>query len=123
MQPSTIVEVYLFFSIATDAVQVRTLWLQHATALAAVMSASLAIKVVILVLEARGKRRLLTAPYTELSPETTSGIFSRSTFYWLSDLFRLGFASIIDLKDLPKLDSRLLSKPLRKQMRQSWNKS
>ena len=87
------------------------------------MSASLAVKIAILALEAKDKRQLLTAPYSELSPETTSGVFSRSTFYWLSGLFRLGFSSIIDLKDLPKLDSNLLSEPLRKQMQDSWNKS
>ena len=123
VRPSTIVETYVFFSVATDAVQVRTLWLQYDTVLAGVMSASLAIKIAILVLEARCKRQILMAPYAELSPETTSGFFSRSTFYWLNGLFRVGFASIIDLRDLPKLDSKLLSKSLREQMQQSWNKS
>ena len=123
VRPSTIIETYIFFSIAMDAVQVRTLWLQHHTALASVTSTSVAIKVAVLVLESTGKAKLLKTPRAELSPEATSGVFSRSTFFWLTGLFKVGFASIIHMEDLPALDKNLLSETLDKRMQRSWNRS
>ena len=123
VRPSTIIETYIFFSIAMDAVQTRTLWLQQDTVLASVASASIAIKVAVLVLESIGKTKLLKGFRAELSPEVTSGVFSRSTFFWLSGLFRVAFASIITLDDLPALDTRLLPGMLDRRMQSSWDRS
>ena len=121
VKPSTIVEVYIFFSGVFDAVQIRTLWLQGNTVLAAVMSAGLAVKIWILGLEMAGKRSFLAAPYTKVPPEMTSGVFSRCTFCWLNNLFKAGFYSNLSLQDLTPVDSRLSSVVLRNQLQHVWD--
>ena len=120
VKPSTIVEVYIFFSGVFDAVQIRTLWLQRNTVLAAVMSAGLAVKFWILGLEMAGKRSFLAARYTELPPEMTSGVFSRCTFCWLNNLFKAGFYSNLSLQDLTPIDFQLSSVVLRSQLERAW---
>ena len=121
VRPSTIIEAYILFSGAFDAVQIRTLWFQFDVHIATVYSASLGVKMMILILEATEKRSFLSARYSTLSPETTSGVFSRSTFYWLNNLFKAGFKSSISLQDLPPLDEELLTDTLHDRLQRSWD--
>ena len=121
VRPSTMIEAYILLSGAFDVVQIRTLWLQLDKHIAAVYSTSLGVKILILVLEATEKRSFLSARYSTLSPEATSGIFSRSTFFWLNNLFKAGFRSSILLRDLPALDDDLLTDTLHDQLQRSWD--
>ncbi|OBT87528.1 hypothetical protein VE02_03750 [Pseudogymnoascus sp. 03VT05] len=123
VQPSTIIETYLFFSIGFDAVQLRTLWKQSATTLAAMLSASLVVKISVLFLEARSKKDILTKSYSNLSPETTSGIFGRSTFYWIKPLLMAGFTSTISIEESPPLDKELSSESLHNRLQRTWDRS
>ncbi|KFY97582.1 hypothetical protein V500_01998 [Pseudogymnoascus sp. VKM F-4518 (FW-2643)] len=122
VRPSTIIETYLFFSIVFDAVQLRTLWNQSNTTLAATLSASLLVKIAILFLEAKSKKYILTKSYLNLSPETTSGIFGRSTFYWIKPLLMAGFTSTISIDESPALDRELSSEPLHNRLQRCWNR-
>ncbi|KFY37136.1 hypothetical protein V494_04888 [Pseudogymnoascus sp. VKM F-4513 (FW-928)] len=123
VRPSTIIETYLFFSIGFDAVQLRTLWNQSATTLAATLSASLVVKIAALFLEAKSKKDMLTKSYSNLSPETTSGIFSRSTFYWIKPLLMAGFTSTISVDESPPLDKELSSESLHNRLQRTWGRS
>lgn len=122
VQPSTIIETYLFFSIGFDAAQLRTLWNQSITTVAAILSASLAVKIAVLFLEAKSKKYILTKSYSNLSPETTSGIFGRSTFYWIKPLLMAGFTSTISIDESPLLDKELLSDSLRDRLQRTWDR-
>ena len=115
IRPSSTIEVYLLMSIAFDAVQVRSLWLQQDLAVASVLTTGLLVKVCLLLLETTGKRSFLTPPYTRLSTESTSGIFNRNLFYWLNGLFLLGSRAVLSLKDLPILNESLKSANLYEQ--------
>ncbi|OBT61047.1 hypothetical protein VE03_09160 [Pseudogymnoascus sp. 23342-1-I1] len=123
VRPSTIIETYLFFSIVFDAVQLRTLWNQSVTTLAAILSASLVVKIAVLFLEAKSKKDILTKSYSNLSPETTSGIFGRSTFYWIKPLLMAGFTSAISIDESPPLDKELLSESLHNRLQRTWDRS
>ncbi|OBT51212.1 hypothetical protein VE04_08393, partial [Pseudogymnoascus sp. 24MN13] len=123
VRPSTIIETYLFFSIGFDAVQLRTLWNQSVTALAAILSASLVVKIAVLFLEAKSKKDILTKSYSNLSPETTSGIFGRSTFYWIKPLLMAGFISTISIDESPPLDTELSSESLHNRLQRTWDRS
>ena len=90
--------------------------------MAIAQTVSLALKCCILVLEAISKRKILLAPYQDLPPEATSGIYNRSVFWWLTPLFRLGFKKNLDLKDLDDLDESLRSARLYRIFKDHWAK-
>jgi ATP-binding cassette subfamily C (CFTR/MRP) protein 1 len=123
IRPSTLLNLYLLFSLVFDAVQVRTLYLRHDdAAILGLFTASISIKTVLLLLEVRSKRGYLKAPYNRFSPETTGGIFNHSFFWWLSPVLTTGFKKILTVNDLSTTDPELLSESLQNQMQSSWNK-
>lgn len=81
LQPSTLITAYLLFSLLFDAAQVRTLYLRaNSNVLATVFTASIALKLAVLVLEAPNKRSSLKQPYRNYAREALSGIFNRTVF-------------------------------------------
>lgn len=121
-RPSTLLNVYLLFSVLFDVTQDRTLWLTGRTDIAAVMSASIGIKIVMLFLEARSKISYLKSPYKDLPPEATSGILNLSFVWWLNGLFATGFQKLLTVDDLSELDCALSSESLGKKMQAIWDK-
>ncbi|KAK3181488.1 hypothetical protein K4F52_007198 [Lecanicillium sp. MT-2017a] len=122
-RPSFILSSYLFVSIVLDTARVRTAWLLGSMdAVAATTSASLAVKVVILALEALNKRHLLSAPYRHLSSEATSGIFSRGLFWWLATLLRSGSKRILKMHDLFAIHEKITSDKLPEELFNEWQK-
>jgi ATP-binding cassette subfamily C (CFTR/MRP) protein 1 len=123
IRPSTLLNLYLLFSLVFDAVQVRTLYLRHDDAsILGLFTASIGIKAALLLLEVKSKRGYLKAPYNRFSQETTSGIFNHSFFWWLIPVLTTGFKKILTLDDLYTTDQELLSEHLQNQMQISWNK-
>ncbi|KAJ8110042.1 hypothetical protein ONZ43_g5980 [Nemania bipapillata] len=90
---------------------------------AATLSASLAVKIALLTLEAIEKRRLLVGSDREYAPESTSGPFSRGFFLWLNSLLLSGFGKVLSLADLPSISEKLDSKVLEKDLSETWDKS
>ncbi|OGM42473.1 hypothetical protein ABOM_008319 [Aspergillus bombycis] len=124
IRPSTILNIFLLFSLLFDAVQVRTLWLMHdQISLSAIASASLATKVILLILEAQNKRNVLRDPYSSLSPESVAGIFTRSCFWWLNSLLWRGFRALLSPSDIFQVDSDLSSMFLKRRFLFYWNSS
>jgi hypothetical protein len=123
IRPSSLINIYLLVSLSFDAVQVRTLYLKHVeAAILGLFTADVVIKLVLLLLESMSKRSYLKAPFNSYSPETTSGIFNRSFFWWLNPVVFTGFRKILTLDDLFTSDPELQSEPLLHQMQHSWNK-
>src|SRR6187402_1660125 len=123
VQPSFLLNIYLLLSVIFDAVQVRTLFLRHDDrAILGLFTASISIKAILLLLESKSKRGYLRAPYATHSPETTSGIFNRTFFWWINPILATGFRKILTLDDLFKTDVALLSEALQDRMQRSWIK-
>ncbi|RAK99259.1 P-loop containing nucleoside triphosphate hydrolase protein [Aspergillus ibericus CBS 121593] len=123
VRPSSLLSIYLFLSIGFDAVQVRTLFIrQYPPSLAALSAATVALKVLLLALEAQPKRRYLKSAHRDTSPESTSGIFARTIFWWLNRLFLTGFRKLLTIEDLFPTDEDLRSGPLRRKIRLAWEK-
>ncbi|KAF7874003.1 hypothetical protein EAF04_002675 [Stromatinia cepivora] len=121
VKPSTLISLYLAFSAALDIPQARTLYLiLGQLRLAIVFSFALAVKVILLCLEAWDKKVFLMEQYQALATETTSGIFANSLFLWMNSLFRLGYKKIILFKDLRPIDSSLGSAGLHQKLQDSW---
>ncbi|RFU75576.1 abc transporter [Trichoderma arundinaceum] len=126
IRPSTIILVYLVFSIAFDAVQCRTLWLLKTNVLAPVHTATLACKLVVFLLELGEKRDILLSPWNNLTPEATSSIINRSLFWWLNDLLLRGFRTPLSTDTLYEVDDGLKSEKLYDNLldaRRRWAKS
>lgn len=121
VRPSSILNTYLLISLLFDVVQVRTLWLlQGVQNIAAVFTAAMSLKTLLLFLEAHDKALYLRRPFSMSPPETTNGIFSQTLFWWINPLLWKGFRSILDVHDLFVLDSELSSEFLHRSLWKRW---
>ncbi|TQB72810.1 hypothetical protein MPDQ_006453 [Monascus purpureus] len=115
VRPSTLLNVYLLLSLLCDIVQTRTLWLLHrATAIAAVFTASVFLKLVVLMTEAAEKRRLLEGKHQDATVESTSGIWNKMLFWWVNPLLWKGSRSILQPRDLQTINEKLHGAALEK---------
>jgi len=122
LQPSPLISTYLLFSALLDIPQARTLFLQRHADLGNLFLASLILKAIILVLEQKGKRSLLMAPYKSYPPEALSGIISRSFFWWLNSLFAKGHRQLLNFGDLYETDPELSSTLLQNKIVETWRR-
>ncbi|PLB43601.1 P-loop containing nucleoside triphosphate hydrolase protein [Aspergillus steynii IBT 23096] len=122
VRPSTLIDVYLLFTLIFDCAIVRTSWtLQGRGIVAKLLTSTVAIKCLILVMEGWEKRGILYPQYRCLSPEATSGIYSRSIFWWLNPLMKIGFDRFITYQDLYPIDDNLAAKSLLTKIENAWN--
>jgi ATP-binding cassette subfamily C (CFTR/MRP) protein 1 len=123
IRPSPIINAYLLVTVPMDAAKVRTLWLRGGSSLVAgISSGILAVKLLVLVVEATEKRGILLPPYSDYSPEATSGLYARGLFWWLNPLLLLGYKSILHDADLFPADESLTSESLRKRFQVQWSR-
>lgn len=123
VRPSLILNGYLFLSLLFDIVRARTLWLQEYNhKIAIVFSVAVAVKCLLLLLEAGGKREILRPSYQGYPPEATSGIYNRAFFWWLNALFKKGFSQTLLLANLFALDKHLRSEYLQDLLSSTWKK-
>ena len=115
-RPSVLLNSYLFLTLLLDAAQTRTLFLSSGDkpelTYSSIFSATIVLKVGILLLEAQRKSRWVSWDEKEHSPEETSGIFSIGVFFWLNKIFLEGYSKVLTMKDLYPLDSSLDGKLL-----------
>lgn len=84
---------------------------------------SLSVKVVLLLLEARGNRSSLSSPYRWATPESLSNVYNRCVFWWLNKLFLEGFQRDLTFDQLFELDGQLESATLAHRAQGSWEKA
>ena len=121
IRPSLVIQFFLSFTLLFDAARVRTLWLQsYNNAVAGVTTVSFIIKFLLVILEAIEKRSILHPQWKSTSPEATSGLFSRSVFWWLNGLFRTGFKRSLHMEDLLPLDKHLTCDYLYDRLSTAW---
>lgn len=121
-RPSTVINIFLLFSVLFDATRTRTLWLQdynRSSAIAAL--AATVLKLVMLPVEAIEKRGFLRPQYRELPPEATSGIFSQWAFWWELPLFRAGYAKKLEIETLFPLEKHFKSSFLQQSLQIRWS--
>lgn len=115
-RPSVLLGIYLSLTLLPDAAQARTFFLSSNDApevtYSGVFCAALALKIIILLLEAKKKSQWLAWDKKDHSPEESSGIFSLGVFAWLNKIFLDGYKGVLTLDDLYPLDSALDGKTL-----------
>ncbi|KAI9041611.1 putative ABC multidrug transporter [Aspergillus affinis] len=124
-RPSFLLNVYLFTTLLFDIAKTRTLWLRSiggsGRTIAIVTSLATGVKLLLLLLEALEKRRLLKEDYRDYPPEATAGFLNRAFFLWLNPLFRQGFFKQLAVEDLFALDKTLGSQRLQNALEVNWN--
>lgn len=100
---------YLFITLLFDIAETRTFWLASATrseiAFTAIFTATMAMKLVLVFLEAQHKTKWVNWDTKEPhSPEETSGIFNIGVYFWLNSLFLNGYRKVLKVQDLYPLD-------------------
>lgn len=124
IRPSAIINVYLLLTLPFDIARSRTLWEMGATrSFAALFSSAVGMKFMILLSEAMEKRGILLDRYQNSSPEATSGIYSRSFFFWLNKLMTTGFTRTLSNEDLYPIDEEMTSRVLLNQGQNAWETS
>ena len=106
IRPSTILNVFLIFTLLFDLTRLRTLhFMSGPKSVTAVLAISWTIKLITLVFEATEKRSSLKKTYQNSPIETTSGVLSRVTFWWLNPVLWLGSKAKLTVENLPELDT------------------
>ncbi|KAL0933172.1 ABC multidrug transporter [Colletotrichum truncatum] len=125
LKPSSILNTYTLLSLVLDGAILRTIWLSHlSVAISAIFTASFALKLAIVILEAQEKTRyLVDSGGMPISPEETSGIYSRGLFWWLTPLLLTGFCRLLKPLDLFTLDESMSAMVLNERFWLYWNKS
>jgi hypothetical protein len=121
IRPSFLITGFLLATLLSDIARVRTQWvLQNHVALAGILTASVAVKLTMLVLEAWEKRSGLARLGYTFSRESTSGLLSRASFWWLNSLLRLGSHIILTQDKLPGVHERLSSQRVATDIQRTW---
>ncbi|TVY15492.1 ABC transporter FUM19 [Lachnellula arida] len=123
MRPSVLLSVFLFFTIILDIARARTEWLlPGSSATPAVFVAALAVKTLLLVLEALSK---VSQSHTEGPdmPEQRSGIYSLSFFAWLNPLIYQGNRGNLKVHNLYPIDEHISSQSVHERVQKRWDSS
>jgi ATP-binding cassette subfamily C (CFTR/MRP) protein 1 len=88
----------------------------------ATMIATLALTVAALMVESVKRSAEAEPDKQQYSPEQYSGFWNRAIWAWLAATFRLGYAKVISVDDLPHLDSKLESHQVHHKLLSTWDK-
>jgi ATP-binding cassette subfamily C (CFTR/MRP) protein 1 len=115
--------VYLLFTTLFDIERSRSYALVLDLDLVSTIFASrLGVKVFLAIFEAREKRQLLLPEFADCPPETASGVYKRTTFWWLNELFKKGFSNSLAVDDLFQLDKHLQANYLHHILGSAWGR-
>ncbi|KAG9248121.1 P-loop containing nucleoside triphosphate hydrolase protein [Calycina marina] len=121
LRPSSILTGYFLFTILFDAARVRTLWLMHHHELISILStASVGMKVLLLLSEMKEKRSVLRSGGDYYPPESLSGLINASLFWWLNPLLHKGSSNELGLDDLYPVDDDMLAASLESRLEHAW---
>ncbi|EGX95536.1 ATP-binding cassette transporter, putative [Cordyceps militaris CM01] len=108
LAPSTPLILFVACTALLDIARVRTLFLKGQVLPAATLSAGVALRLLLLVLESRSKKNDLAATSSaEASPEKLAGPLSRTVFHWVNPLLMLGFRGSLRGRSLGPIDAKL----------------
>ena len=124
-KPSTILGLYLFFSIVIDCIPTRLGAIYENSServVSNILMIAITFKAAILILELREKIPYGTVENEGPSPEETIGTFNRLFYFWLNDLLIRGYRNDLVENDMFPLDRDLSSDTLRLKFQTAWEK-
>ena len=123
IQPSGVINVYLFFSVLLNAVVLRTLWLTPYDKKARdLFTASFVLNTILLGMEATEKRRYFVEVEDQRqSPEESAGLYNQAIYWWLNALIFKGYQQDLKPIDLPPINTSMTAEALDVRFWSSWN--
>ncbi|KAH7030673.1 ABC transporter [Microdochium trichocladiopsis] len=127
LRPSFVLTSSLGLSVLLDMARVRTIWLitenaGSTTTIPAIYSLSFGLRVFMAVVETIEKHKIIVPEKHTPTVEDKTSSLSRSVFWWLMPLLRLGYGREIGLDDMYVLEEDLMPEPLSEQLAEAWEK-
>lgn len=126
LRPTALLSLYIIISFVLDVVKSRSYFIRSGLQTLGGLSAVAAgLKLCLIILQEIPKRHLLVSDDLRDSTgkEATSGFFYRQFFGWLNSIFKSGFNSVLEVKDLERLSPDLSSMCLYPKFVKIWDKS
>ncbi|KAJ6002742.1 P-loop containing nucleoside triphosphate hydrolase protein [Penicillium sp. IBT 35674x] len=124
LRPSTTLCLFHGFALILDLPRLRTLsLLPDNRTVTIIFAVSLLFRAGVVILEAIEKRSLLKKPFLGCAIETTSGIFNRSLYLWVSGLLWKGSRTTLTVENLPILDDDIKGASNPETLLDKWKKA
>ncbi len=81
----------------------------------------LILELVLVILECQNKDSVLFLEYQQLTPEERASVLGQTFFWWINTILMKGHRSILTDADLPRIDQKLSSSNLRRDISRSWD--
>lgn len=118
--PSHIINIYLPIDILLSIARIRTVYMAASslsdTAFASLACAAVAVKFVVMILEAQDKRNCLVGVNHGLESEASASIYSRAVFFWLRHLIIAGSSHELQAEDMYPLPKALSANQMAKKI-------
>ena len=89
---------------------------------AGIFTASFAIRLVLVALEAKEKTADLLPEYRSLCPELFVSTYNKCTFWWLNPFLLAGFRKTLTIKDVYKIHPKTATNVVGKRLQEWWLK-
>jgi ATP-binding cassette, subfamily C (CFTR/MRP), member 1 len=124
IRPSILLSGFLILTILFDIASARTYWLRpQLQSIAVVSTLSTITRTIMVVLEEIPKRQFLVEGSKDISLEFTTGVVSRTLFWWLNKLLIRGYRHHITVDDIDSIEEKFGSQKLLQKLERAWVKS
>ena len=122
VQPSDMLVLYFSISSILFIPRLRSLWLlSSASVPKGLWTAIFTVTTIIAFVESLKKTRFLRPSYRGISLEEMTGFWGKSFFIWVLPLFQAGYSKLLQLDDIPKVDTDLQEQSTWTDLNRSWN--
>ncbi|MCJ1307489.1 hypothetical protein MMC25_001135 [Agyrium rufum] len=124
LAPSAILDVYLLLSFLAELLRANdTRFSRYDTQMRGLTAVTLAVKVLVLVLESTEKEKHIRSREERRSPEDYISIWKKAFFLWLNPFIRLGYNKVLTPGDLLPLDQELTTEHLKDKFQLAWERA
>ncbi|KAH0354202.1 P-loop containing nucleoside triphosphate hydrolase protein, partial [Aureobasidium melanogenum] len=122
IRPSALLQLYLMVALVVQAVHLRSIWLRDEdTIMRGLGIGQIVACAIFLAVESVSKESILLHRQKR-SPQDTNDMFSQRLFWWLNNMFKRGYTSVLAPNDLDKMDEDLSSTDPQRRFRLEWRK-
>ncbi|KAG9700130.1 P-loop containing nucleoside triphosphate hydrolase protein, partial [Aureobasidium melanogenum] len=122
IRPSALLQLYLMVALVVQAVHLRSIWLRNEdTIMRGLGIGQIVACAIFLAVESVSKESILLQRQKR-SPQDTNDVFSQRLFWWLNNMFKRGYTSVLAPNDLDKMDEDLSSTDPQRRFRLEWRK-
>ncbi|KAH0400493.1 P-loop containing nucleoside triphosphate hydrolase protein, partial [Aureobasidium melanogenum] len=122
IKPSALLQLYLMVALVVQAVHLRSVWLRNEdTIMRGLGIGQIVACAIFLAVESVSKESILLQRQKR-SPQDTNDMFSQRLFWWLNNMFKRGYTSVLAPSDLDKMDEDLSSTDPQRRFRLEWRK-